>query len=328
MLAVVRASRPTFRSPQDKLAWAVHAFLLAQGFKLVATGPAAEDESTDFSADRDEVAPDGWDALPGAYAFRYLDTEGQRAPLYLKCLAVGDQLLLHWTAGTAGQNPGSGGGGGGGGASAPAAGEPGSLELDAAAYTTDAATAPACYKHMAQLLAKLSEALGGALAGKPASAAAAAASERQAGGASTSGRGRARREHDPLLDPTGVSGIGYRPPGVPVGIGAHDVVPPGVRPPGYGGGPIIPGLMEPGPLHGGGGMQVGSHDPLFGPGRMGGGRGLGGAPLPPGARWDPIAPPGMRGFNPDDFQQPPGQVHPDMAQPGPGRGTDWDRMFG
>ena len=30
----------------------------------------------------------------------------------------------------------------------------------------------------------------------------------------------------------------------------------------------------------------------------------------------------------DDFQQPPGQVHPDMAQPGPGRGTDWDRMFG
>ena len=56
--------------------------------------------------------------------------------------------------------------------------------------------------------------------------------------------------------------------------------------------------MEPGPLHGGGGMQVGSHDPLFGPGRMGGGRGLGGAPLPPGARWDPIAPPGMRGFNP------------------------------
>ena len=244
------------RSPQDKLAWAVHAFLLAQGFKLVATGPAAEDESTGActatspsgraaegsgrrtcsqiavpprhcllasalagSHTSDSLPPPPlplcqtfpltatrWRLMAGtrcqgrtpsatwtqrvswrlgrtAAALRpaagrvssfvrpaasrcgpshpvllcdaFPLTAGQRAPLYLKCLAVGDQLLLHWTAGTAGQNPGSGGGGGGGGASAPAAGEPGSLELDAAAYTTDAATAPACYKHMAQLLAKL-----------------------------------------------------------------------------------------------------------------------------------------------------------------------------
>lgn len=114
------------RSPHDKLAWAVHAFLLAEGFKLVATGAAAEDEITgglgglarlatprqacppaarlcrlcirctlacraaagapqrghapprfaDFLASREEVAPTGWDALPGAYAFRYQDTEG------------------------------------------------------------------------------------------------------------------------------------------------------------------------------------------------------------------------------------------------------------
>ena len=167
------------------------------------------------------------------------------------------------------------------------------------------------------------------------------------------------------------------------------------------------GLMEPGPLRGGGGMHVGPGDPIFGPGRMGGG--VGGPPghgpgmpgLPPGARWDPIAPPGMRGFHPgqglwrpqglwgrlvaqatsnavslrraaaswqrpscgfvlllpenatlpnqpcapppnqpprcyvscslhlaDDYQQQPGRVHPDMAQPGPGRGTDFDQMFG
>lgn len=152
-------------------------------------------------------------------------------------------------------------------------------------------------------------------------------------------------------------------------------------------------------------MLVGPGDPIFGPGRMGGG--VGGPPghapgmggLPPGARWDPIAPPGMRGFHPgerkgywrlvlacesvhrhwawmavccklrlhwqaclrpcgwlgsmllrcaravcdyladlaaccvppcaaDDYQQAPGRVHPDMAQPGPGRGTDFDEMFG
>lgn len=37
---------------------------------------------------------------------------------------------------------------------------------------------------------------------------------------------------------------------------------------------------------------------------------------------------GVQGFNPDDFQRGRGQLHPDLAQPGPGRGTDWDSMFG
>ena len=46
-------------------------------------------------------------------------------------------------------------------------------------------------------------------------------------------------------------------------------------------------------------MHVGPGDPVFGPGRMGGGVGAPpGHGLPPGARWDPIAPPGMRGFHP------------------------------
>lgn len=38
------------RSAHDKLAWAVHAFLLAEGFKLVATGAAAEDEGAGTAA--------------------------------------------------------------------------------------------------------------------------------------------------------------------------------------------------------------------------------------------------------------------------------------
>ena len=37
---------------------------------------------------------------------------------------------------------------------------------------------------------------------------------------------------------------------------------------------------------------------------------------------------GLQGFNPDDFQRGPGQLHPDLAQPGPGMGADWDTMFG
>lgn len=77
-----------------------------------------------------------------------------------------------------------------------------------------------------------------------------------------------------------------------------------------------------------GGMHVGMDDPMFS-GHMRhpellphGTRG--------GPRFDPIAPPGMQGYRPGDFQQRvprhPGQVHPDIAQPG--GGTEWDSMFG
>ena len=90
-------------------------------------------------------------------------------------------------------------------------------------------------------------------------------------------------------------------------------------------------------------MHVGPGHPFFSdrlrnPGLVGGPGGLGGGglhgPGGGGARWDPIAPEGLQGWNPEDFQRgaprrgegPP--VHPDMMQPGPGRGADWDHMFG
>ena len=58
----------------------------------------------------------------------------------------------------------------------------------------------------------------------------------------------------------------------------------------------------------GGGMHVGPGDPMFdtriGPGggpAWGGGRpGMPGG-LPGSMRWDPIAPEGLRGWNPDDY---------------------------
>ena len=71
-------------------------------------------------------------------------------------------------------------------------------------------------------------------------------------------------------------------------LGSHDAVPPGFQPPGYG------GLEEPFPGGMGrtGGMHMGPDDPLFA-GRSGmwrpGRPGLN----PPGARYDPIGPPGM-----------------------------------
>jgi hypothetical protein len=81
-------------------------------------------------------------------------------------------------------------------------------------------------------------------------------------------------------------------PSVPAG--GADVVPPGMRPPGAPDIPGAPGFLGGGgsPGVGGGGMHVGPDDPLFA-GRMGVGRGRAGGLVPPGARWDPIGPPGM-----------------------------------
>ena len=100
------------------------------------------------------------------------------------------------------------------------------------------------------------------------------------------------KQHVPLL----CAVLRPRQPAVPP-VGGSDVAPPGMRPPGV---PDLPGMG--GPLGGGGlpgvsggGMHVGPNDPLFA-GRFGGGRGRmgGGGGLPPGARWDPIGPPGMQ----------------------------------
>ena len=73
------------------------------------------------------------------------------------------------------------------------------------------------------------------------------------------------------------------------------------------------------------GMMVGPHHPIFGRGRMEPPPGHEGH-LPPGARWDPVAPPGMPGFFPGDFERGRGRgrgrsgedIHPDIMQPGRG----------
>lgn len=41
VMAVIRASRPSFRNDHDKVVFAVHASFLAAGFSLVATGARA-----------------------------------------------------------------------------------------------------------------------------------------------------------------------------------------------------------------------------------------------------------------------------------------------
>lgn len=84
------------------------------------------------------------------------------------------------------------------------------------------------------------------------------------------------------------------------------------------------------------GMMVGPHHPIFGRGRMEPPPGHEGH-LPPGARWDPIAPPGMPGFFPGNFERGRGrgrgrggdEIHPDIMQPGRGGfGTGFDGLGG
>ena len=70
ILAVMRASRPRCRDSGDVLAYALHAATMAEGYRLLAAGPAAEtpeNARTDPNVDPSE----GWTAWEGAYAFRY-----------------------------------------------------------------------------------------------------------------------------------------------------------------------------------------------------------------------------------------------------------------
>lgn len=308
VLAVIRASRPCFRSKPDKVAFAVHAFVLSRGYKLVAVGPAAEAEAADWALDHEEVGPEGWNDTEGVYAFRYQDLQGARPALYVKAVAAGPQLLAHWLEA----------------APQPALASPRTLELDTERYATDSEAPSASYSHLGELLVRLAAAMGGGMA-----------TGAQAGRKAAEPAEPAARA-EPRLEPEGRPGWaqpgpgpGFPAPPVPSNVGADDVVPPGFRPPGMGptGGGDMPGL------HPGGGMVVGPGHPIFGPGRLGGP--VGGPPglgsLPLGARWDPIAPPGMRGFHPNDFQRrpDPAHPHPDIMQPGPRNGnTDWDAMFG
>ena len=333
----------------------MHAYILTQGYKLVATGADAEDPAANFSTDdREEVEPTGWDTLQGVYSFRYQDAEGKNRPaLFLKCISAGPKLLVQWMV-DSGAAPSSNS----------SSNSSQMLELDTAKYVTEAPAAPAAYQNADELVKLLDGGPGMAVSGS--STAAASTSAAAAAATSAAAQRREPTSYDveepepglghgysPLQEGPpmhggggrwgGGSGGGVFPPGImPSGVGYEDVVPPGVRPPGMGG--VGPGFPEGigGVPHTGGGMMVGPGHPMFGggSGRLGGGGvggvGMGGnhgtsSTLPPGARWDPIGPPGTRGFRPDgdgdgNGNRPP--VHPDMMQPGPGQGTDWTSFYG
>ncbi|XP_008789765.2 probable proteasome inhibitor isoform X5 [Phoenix dactylifera] len=91
---VIRNSRPSFRNPHDKIAFAVHASFLSAGFFLTATGKNALSYSPPIG--RKEVGIEGWNELEGSYGFLYSKTEkGQKKNVLVRCLVIGDFLAIY-----------------------------------------------------------------------------------------------------------------------------------------------------------------------------------------------------------------------------------------
>uniref|UniRef100_A0A061RDY3 Proteasome inhibitor subunit 1 (PI31) n=1 Tax=Tetraselmis sp. GSL018 TaxID=582737 RepID=A0A061RDY3_9CHLO len=289
--AIVRSARPSFRSKHDRLAFALHAFVLGKGFKLVAVGKTADEAAAGPASSAEEVPVDGWQELQDAYAFKYVSDDTASRTLILKCIIAGDMLLAH--AAAVGSTV-----------------EPSSVELNTDQYATESDDLVKGYRDLDGLAAVLESSL------KPSvdAALSAGAPSEQRGNESTNkntvGHGKAshgeaaeRAEADRLREPLRApdpSGMPYPPHPAP-GIGAGDFLPGGgLGPPGMGG-------PAGGPMRGGG-MHVGPDSPMFdGRLRHPAGPSFGG-PWVPGSRYDPIGPPGMEGFDPDDFRRgPPGR---------------------
>ncbi|KAJ0028766.1 hypothetical protein Pint_35302 [Pistacia integerrima] len=92
VMAVIRAARPTFRNNHDKLAFLVHASFLASGHVLTATGSSAD--ASFSSPSTDEVGLDHWNDLEDNYAFVYINPENGSKKVLVKCLVMGNILVV------------------------------------------------------------------------------------------------------------------------------------------------------------------------------------------------------------------------------------------
>ncbi|XP_068668609.1 probable proteasome inhibitor [Aristolochia californica] len=289
VMAVIRASRPSFRNSHDKIAFAVHASFLAAGYVLTATGSRAFSEEASSapssSSGQEEVGIDGWNEYEDCYGFVYSKAEkGSNKKVLVKCLTFDDKLAIDVLRCGGDQ-------------------EPLHLEVNVKDHVSSEVTGSTnygdVYKKFDVLIDRLNSSVLSKLEDKnninPSSRSSATGSSDGTGVSQTHTRVPVSRE----------SGIIY-PPVIPGG--SSDLYPgPGA------------GFFPPrGDLGVGGSMLVGPDDPRwFG---MGGGHPdfMPGVPgVPPGARFDPYGPPNVPGFEPGRFvrnppRRPGGDVHPDL----------------
>lgn len=292
VLGVIRASRPSLRTPIDRVAFAVHAAFLSAGYSLVATGIKAN-SSSGRDGEEPEVGIDGWDEMNGAYAFRY---SGSGQPdllptVTVKCMAMGDSLMVDAVSSDSDT--------------------PVHTEIKASLYAADGDVGP--YNQQYTNLEGLVNLVNSSILGKisPKKEKTLAATPKSTDNEQSGEARRSSEMGSSLIDDRQRSGgPGYAYPQVPVYDGNHDLYP------APGGGVFVPG----GNPFGGPGMLVGPSDPRWGPvgvprpGHIGGiGGGVPG--VPPGARFDPYGPPGVPGFEPSRFTRDPRRGpggHPDL----------------
>lgn len=288
VMAVIRASRPTFRSPHDKVAYAIHASLLAAGYVLIATGPPAFTDDALSSASTDEVGTDGWNEFEDNYAFLYSNPEKGSKKVLVKCLAMNDKLLVD--------------------ALRDGDSEPLHLESDVGEYVANngGSNYSSQYKNLGELVSVVDKEILSKLSGP-----------KTTKSTTMPGSSEIRGSRADTKQPK----VGVMEPQDPQPYNPSGVVVPPIYPT-IGGSDLFPGSgagMYPprGDFGSGGGMFVGPDHPLFG-GRIGEQPGFpGGQPgVPPGARFDPYGPPGFPGFEPNRFtrnpRRPGGGTHPDL----------------
>ncbi|OVA17754.1 Fbxo7/PI31 domain [Macleaya cordata] len=282
VMAVIRASRPTFRNPHDKVAFAVHAVFLASGYSLTATGPPAFSDTVLSSPPSGEVGIDGWNQTEDCYGFVYSkNDQDSKNTVLVKCLVMGDHLVIDAISSKTQDK------------------EPISVQINVKDYdgANGSTNFADQYKNFAKLVTTLNSGIVSKMGDSPGT-----------GSSSSTAPPRSERsersEHN-LDEPQNREPLGPRfvfPPIVP---GVHDDRLPG---PGAGMYPRVgPDI--------GGPMLIGPNDPRwFRPGgdHPGIPDSIG---VPPGARFDPYGPPGVPGFEPNRFarnpRRPPG-THPDL----------------
>uniref|UniRef100_A0A1D1YJE4 Putative proteasome inhibitor n=1 Tax=Anthurium amnicola TaxID=1678845 RepID=A0A1D1YJE4_9ARAE len=284
VMAVIRASRPSFRNPHDNVAFYVHAAFLAAGYALTATGKAALSDPP--PAGDEEVGIDGWHDFEDSYGFVYAKAteKGEKRRVLVKCLAVGDVLAVDALSLDKEQK------------------EPFNLQINVKDYVPEGNTSTGnyggLYQNLKDLVNSLNKGILNALESSP-----------KVGSSSSA----VRRE---VIEPSSCQpavGVPVEPQSYsplvypPVPYSDFNDVYPG---PGAGFFPQRGGFGD-------GSMLVGPNDPRFGRiDRPDLGYPSGLAGIPPGARFDPIGPPDVPGFEPGRFIRPPrrpgGGTHPDL----------------
>ncbi|KAJ4972278.1 hypothetical protein NE237_005377 [Protea cynaroides] len=288
VLALIRAYRPYFRNPHDKVAFAVHASVLASGYVLTATGTPVFSDNALSSASTDEVGIEGWNSTDDDYGFLYRREEnGVKKSLLVKCLVMGDKLIVDALVVGGGEE------------------KPVNLQIDVDKYDggSESTHYPDMYKNFGELVNRLNSGIVAKL--DESSASCSSTRSKASGGSDDQGVG--------VTEPRGSQPYPSRPvyPQVPP-FGESDLVP--------GGGA---GMYPPRGTGIGGGMLIGPNDPRWFGGVDGHPGFPGAAPgVPPGARFDPYGPPGVPGFEPNRFirnpRRPGGSTHPDLEHFGSG----------